>query len=244
MRTFGSQCSRLFGGFLLAGTRDGGDSSMKQQNPSHINNLIPNSSNPLYINVQVNSTRHAAIVDTGSAVTIIINKQLLKELNHKGFIPKRSFHQSANDISIDIIGEIQLEIKIQTHSTFITADVAANLVAGLLLGNDWITNNNVIINTPQRQVLLTDGNYRVVAQTAFLRPPGEHLPVLLTQEITLAPHSEQCVNISIASTSDNTNNALFEPTTQLQPKQILLPHAVLHIDKNKSQIVILNANDR
>ncbi|CAF3534887.1 unnamed protein product [Rotaria socialis] len=46
--------------------------------------------------------------------------------------------------------EIQLEVKIQGHQTLIIADVATNLITDLLLGNDWIIQNNVIIGSLQR----------------------------------------------------------------------------------------------
>ena len=132
-------------GFLLAGTRDGGASSNKKQNPSITNYTSSISSSPIYINVQVNNKQQHAIIDTGSAVTII-NQQLLKKIDHKKFFNNPKIHKSANCTSINIIGEIQLEVKIQGYKTSIIADVAANLVTDLLLGNDWIQQNNVIIN--------------------------------------------------------------------------------------------------
>ena len=125
----------MSGGFLLAGTRDGGDSSNIKQNPSTTNIISPQLSSPVYINVQVNNKQQHAIIDTGSAVTII-NQQLLKKIHHKKFIYKQKLHKSANCTSINIIGEIELEIKIQGHKTLVVADVATNLIADLLLGND------------------------------------------------------------------------------------------------------------
>ena len=181
-------------GFLLAGTRDGGDSSNKKINPSLINIIPSQSSNPIYINVQVNNKRQHAIIDTGSAVTII-NQQLLKKIYHKKFIYKRKLHKSANCSSINIIGEVELEIKIQGHKTFILADVATNLITDLLLGNDWITSNNVIIDSPQRHIFLTDQYRRMVATAPFITPPDFQSPVLLIDEITLPPYSEKCINV-------------------------------------------------
>jgi gag-polyprotein putative aspartyl protease len=134
---------------MLAGTRDGGDSSETKRKPSPIYFPSANSSSPIYINVQVNKKHQSAIVDTGSAVTII-NQQLLKKIDHKGLVFTNKLHQSANSTSIDIIGEIQLEIQIQGYKTTIVADVAKNLVTDLLLGNDWIGKNNVIIDSPQQ----------------------------------------------------------------------------------------------
>ena len=233
----------MSGGFLLAGTRDGGDSSETKRKPSPIYFPSANSSSPIYINVQVNKKRHSAIVDTGSAVTII-NQHLLKKITHKALVFKKKSHQSANSSSIDIIGEIQLEIQIQGHKTIIVADVAMNLVTDLLLGNDWISRNNVIIDSPQQQILVTDGHRRTLATAAFIRPSHRQLPVLLTNEITLPPYSEKCIDITIPFNANIINDALFEPNSNLYPKQILLTNALIAIRNNKSQVMIINANDR
>ncbi|CAF3422141.1 unnamed protein product [Rotaria socialis] len=124
---------------------------------------------PIYINVQINNKQHQAIVDTGSAVTII-NQQLLKKIYHTGFVYKKKLHKSANCTSINIIGEIQLEIKIQGYKTLITADVATNLITDLLLGNDWIMQNNVMIDSLQQHITLIDQNRRELATAPFVQP--------------------------------------------------------------------------
>ena len=80
---------------------------------------------------------------------------VLKKINHKGFVFTKKLHQSANSTAINIIGEIQLEIQIQGDKTIIVADVATNLVTDLLLGNDGIGENNVIIDSPQQQALVS-----------------------------------------------------------------------------------------
>ena len=233
----------MSGGFLLAGTQDGGDSRQTKQKPSPKSIPPSNSSSPIYINVQVNKKRHAAIVDTGSAVPII-NQELLKKITHKGLIHTSKLHQSANSTSINIIGEIKLEIQIQGCKTFILADVATNLVTDLLLGNDWISGNNVIIDSPQQQILLTNGHRRILATASFIRSPSCQLPVLLTNEITLPPYSEKCIDISILSRTNIITDAVFEPSSNLYPKQILLTNALITIRSNKSQVMIINANDR
>ncbi|CAF4674996.1 unnamed protein product [Rotaria socialis] len=103
----------------------------------------------------LNNKQHQAIVDTGSAVTLI-NQQLLKKIYHTELVYKKKLHKSANCTSIDIISEIQLEVKIQGHKTLIIADIAMNLITHLLLGNDWIMQNNVIIDSLQRHLALID----------------------------------------------------------------------------------------
>jgi predicted aspartyl protease len=232
----------LSAGFLLAGTRDGGASRNKKRNPSTTSYASPISPNPIYINVQVNNKQQHAIIDTGSAVTII-SQQLLQKINHKKFTHKPKIHKSANCTSINIIGEIQLEVKIQGYQTSITADVAANLVTDLLLGNDWIQQNNVIINSPQQRILITNKYHRIIVSTPFIEPPDHTLPILLIDEITLPPYSEKCVDVKILSPIKNDTDVLFEPTLNLNSKQILLANALLKMKNNKTKIIIINAND-
>ena len=42
---------------------------------------------------------------------------------------------------------------------------------------------------------------------------------------------------------NNTTDALFEPVQNLYSKQILLTNAILKVENNTSQIMIINAND-
>ena len=153
-------------------------------------------------------------------------------------------HKSANSTSIDIIGEIQLEIKTQGYKTLVLADVATNLITDLVLGNDWIAENNVIINSPQRHIFLLDNYYRILARAPFIEPPDLQLPVLLTDEITLPPYSEKLINVKTSSPVKKLPDAVFEPAPNLYSKQILLTNAIIKVINNRSQIMVINANDR
>ncbi|CAF4132067.1 unnamed protein product, partial [Rotaria magnacalcarata] len=238
-RTIDCYYKKPFGCFLLAGTRDGGHSSKLKQHPSTNYNTTLKFSSPIFINVQVNGKRQHAIIDTGSAVTII-NQQLLKNIHHKKFMYKYKSHKSANSTSINIIGEIQLEIKIQGHMILILADATTNLITNLLFGNDWITENNVIIDSPQRHIFLTDKYYQIIGATPFTKPPDLHLPILLIDEITLPPYSEKLINVKTTSPIKNIIDVLFEPAHNLYSKQILLTNAIFKMENNRSQIMIVN----
>ena len=236
MRTAWSPGAWLSDGFSVAGTLDGGDSSNK--NPSKQPQI---STGPIYIRTQVNGTPQHVIVDTGSSITII-NQQLLKKIHHKKFTYRRKQHAAANCTSLNIIGEIRLEIKIHGHKTNITADVASNLVTDLLLGNDWIQRNNVIIDSPQQRIALLDNYHRTITSTPFVEPPHLHFPVLLTREISLPPFSESCVEVNIPAFFSNTGEAIFEPTPNLQQKCILAANAIIKIDSSESKLLIINAS--
>ncbi|CAF4004061.1 unnamed protein product [Rotaria sp. Silwood1] len=191
-----------------------------------------------------NSQRHQAANVKSYASTQHHSQRRPCDIYHKEFIYKKKLHKSANCSSINIIGEIQLEIKIQGYKTLILADVATNLITDLLLGNDWITTNNVIIDSPQQCIYLTNPKRHILATAKFVKPPHFQLPVLLTDEITLSPNSEKCVNIKVLSPTVNISEALFEPAAYLYPKQILLTNALIKFKDNSSYVMIMNANDR
>ncbi|CAM4977180.1 unnamed protein product [Rotaria socialis] len=94
-----------------------------------------------------------ALIDTGSAITII-HENLLNIIPYKTLIRKTIQHLSANCSTLNIIGELQLEININGLKTKVTADVATNLVTDLILGNDWIQPNNVYILTPEKRIMI------------------------------------------------------------------------------------------
>ncbi|CAF1427869.1 unnamed protein product [Adineta ricciae] len=191
---------------------------------------------------RVNNRKQHAIIDTGSAVTII-SQQLLKKIYHKNLILTKKSHRSANCTSINIIGEIKLEVRIQGHKTTIFADVATNLITDLLLGNDWITNNNVIIDSPQRCIHITDHHRRIKATAFFLKPHDLQTPVLLTEDITLPPYSEVYIDINIPSPRNVADEIIFEPNPHFYSKQIFPINALLTVENQRSKIMIINASD-
>ena len=97
--------------FLITVLHDGGVPS-KFIKPS----TIPS---PIYIKLRVNDKSIEAIVDTGSVISIIYSN-FLKTIEDKKFISKTRTCQTANSISLNIIGQIELEIKITHITTIVT----------------------------------------------------------------------------------------------------------------------------
>ena len=113
--------------FLIAGSHDGGVPS-KFIKPS----TIPS---PVYIKLRVNDKPTEAIVDTGSVISII-HSNFLTTIEHKKFICKTCTCQTANSTSLNIVGQIELEIKITHITTIVTVCVATNLITSIVFGND------------------------------------------------------------------------------------------------------------
>ena len=93
--------------FLIIGSHDGGVPS-KFIKPS-------TRPSPVYIKLRVNDKPTEVIADTGSAISLI-HSNFLKTTEHKKFICKACTCQTANSISLNIIGQIELEIKIKHYN--------------------------------------------------------------------------------------------------------------------------------
>ncbi|CAF0786955.1 unnamed protein product [Rotaria sordida] len=68
---------------------------------------------------------------------------MMMMISHEKLMPKTINHLSANCSTLNIIGEISLEINVNGIKTTVIADVTTNLATNLILGSDWIQLNNV-----------------------------------------------------------------------------------------------------
>lgn len=222
-------------GFLLDG-----DDPVPYKKPSS-NQLSPSTPTPVYIKVQVNNTFHLAIVDTGSCTTII-HKNLLSKIHHKKFIFKRKSYQSASCTSVDIIDEIELEIKINGHKTFIVADVATNLITNLLLGHVWFKQNRAIIDFFQQCITLNYPNKNAATTLILDFTELQHI-ALSIDEISIPLYSEQMIDIKVPAMMHHANRVVFQPTNRLRSKALFAVNAVVNIRNHQTQIGIINATD-
>ncbi|CAF4572715.1 unnamed protein product, partial [Rotaria socialis] len=140
------------------GSEDGDDPCGEKTSSTNNNTF-----NPIFVKILCNNTPQEALIDTGSAITII-HENLLNIIPYKTLIRKKIQHLSANCSTLNIIGELQLEIDINGLKTKVTADVATNLVTNLILGNDWIQPNNVYILTPEKRIMIRRQEYIVEAR--------------------------------------------------------------------------------
>ncbi|CAF3112847.1 unnamed protein product, partial [Rotaria sp. Silwood2] len=109
--------------------------------------------NPIFVKILCNNTPQKALIDTGSAITII-HQHLLNDIPHGKLVPKTINHLSANCSTLNFIGEIPLEINVNGIKTTIIADVTTHFVTNLILGSDWIQSNNVYILTPEQRIMI------------------------------------------------------------------------------------------
>ena len=185
--------------FLITASHDSGVSS-KFIKPS----TIPS---PVYINLRVNDKPTEVIADTGSAISII-HSNFLKTIEHKKFICKTRTCQTVNSISLSIIGQIELEIKITHITTIVTVYVATNLITSTLFGNDWINLHDVHLFGDQKRLPIPDPNNQLIA-VPYITPTCLNYQAFLIHEATRPPNSQTLVDIICQIR--NANNLTFEP---------------------------------
>ena len=218
--------------FSITGTHDGGVPS-KSTKPSTL-------TSPVYIKIHVNNQPTEAIVDTGSAISII-HSNFLKTIQHNNFVAQHHACQTANSTPLKIIGHIQLEIKIKHITTMVNAYVATNLVTSILLGNDWINCNHVHLFGDQKHLTIPD-QHGQLNSIPYVEPNYINYPALLVKQVTLPPYSQALVDIT--SQIDNANNLMFEPYGNHIPKFIFTPHTLLNFTNNKAKVLLINAQNQ
>ena len=195
--------------------------------------------NPIFVKILCNKTPQEALIDTGSAITII-HAQLLNKIPHYKFVRREKNHLSASCSAINIIGETRLEININGMITHVTADVATDLVTDLILGNDWIQPNNVSIMTPEKRITIKQQNK--TTSTSFIEPPNLNYPVTLINHITIPPFTEQIVEAKCSH--DEMINVLFEPNPKLHEKALFVASTLSNISDSRIKVHIINATNR
>ncbi|CAF1398932.1 unnamed protein product [Didymodactylos carnosus] len=164
-----------------------------------------------------------------------------RKIHHKNFSYKCKSYTSANCTAVDVIGEVELEIKINGEKTHVKVDVATNLVTQMLLGSDWITKNRVIIDGGKKQIIVLRRSGKAIT-TPFIEQHEIFYPVLLINQTTIPPFSECIVEASVQM--NNSNYAIFESTGNLDKKALFTANALLNINNNTTKVLIINANSR
>ncbi|CAF1349799.1 unnamed protein product, partial [Rotaria sordida] len=190
---------------------------------------------------QSTSTRSRTYPTQNNYMTLNRNQENYPKKETQQSTPSKTInHLSANCSTLDIIGEIPLEINVNGIKTTIIADVTTNLVTNLILGSDWIQSNNVYILTPEQRIMIRSQGKEV--STPFVQPPLLNYPATLINYITFPPFSEKIVEAKVQP--NNMTDILFEPNPRLRNKALFTANALLNIENSKIRISIINATNR
>ena len=162
--------------FLITGSYDGGV-------PSKFIKLLTIPS-PVYTELRVDDKPTEVIADTGSGISII-HSNFLKTIEHKKFICKIRTCQRANSISLNIIDQIEFQIKIKDITIIVAVYVATNLITSILFGNDWIKLHDVHLFGDQKRLTVPDQNNQLIA-VPYITSTCLNYRALLIHEVT--PH--------------------------------------------------------
>ena len=189
------------------------------------------SSKPFFIRAQNNHTYHNILLDTGSSITVIHNR-FLQCIYHNTFEPSQNSYISANCTTSNIIGKVQLEIKINGLSTFVTASVASSLVTDVLVGTDWLNQYVLCLDISTRRLTLQDNTGQITTTSLIQSNNTSCCTVRLPNQITIPQYSESIITATVHL--PNSSNLLFEPSSSFNQKATVLPTALIHkwVDTN------------
>jgi len=191
---------------------------------------------PLMIRTIVNGKIMPAMVDTGSAISIIH----INTLRTLAYPPRIKYydnvHVTANNGEMKTIGTVRLRINIKRVSTFVTAKVAEALCTSMLLGNDWIKRNN--INILGGQVVEASNQY-YRESVRCIEHRDTRYPVHLIDRVQLKPLEEIVVRVRIPI--ETADSVIFRPHIPfIKERKVLLPNALLKIEHGIATLKIIN----
>ena len=195
------------------------------------------SSKPFFIRAQINHTYHNILLDTGSSITIIHNR-FLQRIYHNTFEPWQNPHISANCTTITIIGKVQLEIKINGLSTFVTASVASSLVTDILGGTDWLKQCVLCLDISTRRLTLHDDTGQTTTTSLIQSNNTSCCTVRLLNQITIPQYSESIIKATVHFA--NSSSLLFEPPPSFNQKATVLPTALIKVNNSQTHLTIIN----
>lgn len=181
-----------------------------------------------------------AIVDTGSAISII-HLNLLQRLPHANFVRNPRTCQAANSTPLKILGHIELPLRIKHIITSQIIYVASNLVTSLLLGNDWINTYHVYLYGDQQRLTLPDSRGQIFS-IPYTTPDFTQSAALLASQVTLGPHSQTLVDIT--THISNASDLIFEPSHNHSSKFIFMPNTLVNVIDHRTRVLLINARDR
>lgn len=120
------------------------------------------------------------------------------------------------------------------------ADVTTNLITNLILGSDWIHQNNVYILTPEKRIMIRSRGKEV--STPFIKPPLLNYSAILNNDITSLPFSKHMMNAKVKH--KNETDILFEPNPRLQNKALFMACTLINVTNKMIRISITNATNR
>ena len=126
-------------------------------------NQYPSSPSLIYITTLVNNHRMKIMLDTGASYSFI-NADFLRFPDHFSCFKKhrKRFFLADGLTSLQVIGTIQLNIKLGDVRTTTQAFIAKHLCASLILGMNYLSKYDFEIHTKKRNILFQVNDQRII----------------------------------------------------------------------------------
>lgn len=199
-----------------------------------------NPSSPLFIDLIVNGTRIKTLVDTGSARSIVHHRTVRKLIHRPIIRQQHSTYRTANNGKLVTNGTVKLNVDIDQLSTTIVTEIANDLCADLVLGNDWLNENGIDILVTERCIRMKKNGE--LASVSFSDDEQTNELVYSLQSIEVSPDEQ--VIIPVRTYMRNIDTALFTPSKKfIEETELIFPHALVKIENGISWITMINTSD-
>ncbi|CAF2143978.1 unnamed protein product [Rotaria magnacalcarata] len=192
--------------------------------------------------VPVNGIRLQCLLDTGASNTFI-HTSTLSKIRHNTINRVRGKYTLADgNTTVDIVGEVEIYIKIGHIETRITALISKSLSTLCILGQDWI--RKYAVDICQSTELIVIHTSRSSATIRMDNNMDKHnFDLKLINTIILQPQHETIVRLK--SPISSSTNVVFHPNRNLQyTKLIAIPNALLSIKNYETYVTIANPTNK
>ncbi|CAF4479625.1 unnamed protein product, partial [Didymodactylos carnosus] len=178
------------------------------------------------------------MIDTGATHSIITEKTL-RRTKHRKFITNRNLQLFMGDgySPLEAIGVVDLDIRINSTLTTISAFVVKHLSADCLLGMDYINKYKLKLDMAEHTVSIRTN--RTITTISINQQPEElRLPVRLINSVIVPPLQEVSVLVSAGISSAS---VLFKPSFNLkQQVPLLMCNSILAVERHTTSVPLYN----
>ena len=170
---------------------------------------------------KIYNLRKKILIDTGAAITAI-SYDIYKTLRNAGnnlILQKSDISRvtTANDHTLSLKGMSLLQFEIEKRTYPFKAYVISNLNYDVIIGKDFLTEYNVIINLKESKLFLENSPYQLkhnnILENKSHQLDSKYQEILTTKQTFLKPFSTSVLQVSCNLPTKG--NYCFEPNPEL-----------------------------
>ena len=203
----------------------------------NINNKVLHKS---VIKVQIGGHDINALLDTGSTYSICDEKLVQKLKIRIGHLQENDprFLLAANSSKMNILGRVDLNIRLLGIIVPHVAYVMPGMAQELLLGLEFMTQTGAVIRFDDHEVSF----YRDFLRLPLMRTNEGFNQVKLVQTCVLEPLTETMVSVKLPKNFNGKQTVIIEPATDASKSSFLVSRSLHKIRGKNTMLRILNPN--